>query len=197
MGYKDLSGKHASKGRPIVASIAKLPITVQFGNTQRHMKLGKIKRITMHWSVGPYTMAFDDYHVNILFDEATGEAHVIKTLKYSEMGRHAAQANTGNIGIGFAAMMKTNTSTGEGRYPITGRMLAVAAQFVAEFCCWHNLDPRTDALTDHKRVDIEVGRKSKIDIGLYFEPFKADVIARYDALKAGKLKFQYRGILTD
>lgn len=197
MGYRDMSDQAPKPGRPLQGSINGLKFTVEFENDQRNLDLGPIERVTMHWSVGPYAMAFDGYHYNIIFDKAKNDAHVIKTLKISNYGRHAFKANKGNIGVGFAAMFKTNPDTLQGVCPITPKMLAVGAQFVAEFMAWHKLDPRTQDLVDHKQVDIEIGRRQKVDIGAYFKPFKEDVIKRYDALKAGKVKFQYKNILVD
>ena len=197
MGYLDLSNKLATPGRPVRGTVGGLPITVMYENDQRHLALGTIKRVTMHWSVGTYAQAWDGYHYNIVFDEAKNKAHVVKTLKLSQYGRHAFKANAHNVGVGFCAMFKTNPNTLQGKCPITQEMLTVGAQFVAEFMAWHGLDPHTDDLTAHKRVDIEIGRREKVDIGKYFMPFQAAVCAHYDALKAGKAKFQYKKILVD
>jgi len=197
MGYLDLSDKHAKAGKPVRATVDGLRITLEYENDQRHMDLGKIERVTMHWSVGPYTMAFDGYHYNIVFDVAANKAHVVKTLKIKEYGRHAFKANAKNIGVGFAAMMKTDPDTLQGKCPVTPEMLKVASVFVAEFMAWHGLDPRTADLTDHRRVDIEIGRNQKSDIGGYFNPLKDMVIAHYDLLKSGKVKFTYKNILVD
>jgi hypothetical protein len=197
VGYRDMSKEAARPGRPLQGTINGLKYTVQHENEQRGMALGPIERITMHWSVGTYAMAFDGYHYNIIFDQAKNQAHVIKTLKISEYGQHAFKANKSNIGVGFSAMFKTNPDTMQGMCPVTPEMMAVGAQFVAEFMAWHKLDPRTDDLTDHLRVDKEIGRNQKVDIGRLFLPFKEDVIRRYDALKAGKVKFQYKEILVD
>jgi len=197
MGYLDLSDKQAKPGKALRATVDGLPITVEYENDQRHLDLGKIERVTMHWSVGPYAMAFDGYHYNVVFDVARKKAHVVKTLKISQYGRHAFKANKSNIGVGFAAMMKTDPDTLTGKCPITAEMLDVASQFVAEFMCWHNLDPRTKDLTDHRLVDIEIGRNQKSDIGKYFPDFKNSVISKYDSLKSGKSKFSYKAILVD
>lgn len=197
MGYLDLSDKQAAPGKSIRATVDGLRISVEYENDQRNLDLGKIERVTMHWSVGPYAMAFDGYHYNIVFDEGKKKAHVVKTLKVGQYGRHAFKANKHNIGVGFAAMMKTDPDTLQGKCPITAEMLTVGACFVAEFMAWHGLDPRTNALTDHRRVDVEVGRAQKTDIGRYFDSFKIEVIKHYDLLKAGKAKFAYKAILVD
>lgn len=197
MGYLNLSNRRAAPARALRATVDGLRITVEYENDQRHLKLGQVQRVTMHWSVGTYAQAWDGYHYNIVFDEAKKKAHVVKTLLLSQYGRHAYKANKHNVGIGFCAMFKTNPETLQGKCPITPEMLAVGAQFVAEFMAWHQLDPRTNDLTDHRQVDIEIGRREKIDIGKYFDDFKKDVIVRYDALKSGKAKFQYKNILKD
>lgn len=196
MGYTDLSTKTFARGSMLRATVAGLPILVEGTHSSRGGgSLGRIKHITFHWTVGSYVMCYDDYHANVVFDQTKRAAHVVKTLKTSEKGEHAYLANSHNYGITFCAMQKTDPKTGAGKYPITSEMLAAGAQYAAEICLWHKLDPE-QAITDHYRVDRwpGVNRREKIDIGFYFEDLKADILRRYEALKAGA-PFQYRGLL--
>lgn len=190
MGYIDLSdepgdGRHDVDG---------LDVVLEVENDQRGMKLGKIKRVIMHWTGGSYRMVHDVYHYCIVYDKLKDRAHVVKLLKLNQLGKHAFKANTGAVGMSLCGMRNAVPSN-LGEAPITKAQLEVAAQFAAEFCAWHKL-PVT-AVTDHYQVDIEVGRGQKQDIKIYWAEFKRLLEERYDALKGGKAQFQYKGILTD
>jgi N-acetylmuramoyl-L-alanine amidase len=190
MGYIDLSDEH-SDGRHDVDG---LDVVLEVENTQRAMKLGKIKRIILHWTGGSYRMVHDVYHYCVPYDKIKDKAHVVKLLKLNELGKHAFKANTGSVGISLCGMRNAVPSN-LGEAPITKAQLEVAAQFVAEFIAWHKLP--LEAVTDHYHVDIEVGRREKQDIKIYWNDFKALLESKYAALKAGKANFQYKGILTD
>jgi len=190
MGYIDLSDEH-SDGRH---DLDGLDVVLEVENDQRSMKLGKIKRVIVHWTGGSYRMVHDVYHYCVPYDKLKDKAHVVKLLKLTEMGRHAFKANTGAVGISLCGMRNAVPSN-LGEAPLTKAQLEVAAQFVAEFALFHKLT--LEAVTDHYQVDIEIGRGEKQDIRIYWKEFKALVDSKYNALKSGAAKFQYKGILTD
>lgn len=193
MGYLDLSSK-TGPSRRFRAVVDGLPIMVVPENSQRRMRLGKIKRVTMHWSACDYQTTFDAYHYCIVYDKKADKAHVVRMLKLNQMGQHAAKANTGNVGVSFMAMKGADT-TQFGSFPVTNTMLKVGARFVAEFCFRYKLDPEK-AVTDHEHVDREVGNPPgrRWDIRPYLAEFKKLVIEQHSRLIRGD-KYQYGGIL--
>lgn len=192
MGYFDAS-KHRIPGRIVVDG---LTVDLIAKNTQKGMRLGPIKRATIHWTADRYTYAYDDYHYCFVWDKANRKMHVVKMLRLSQMGQHAKLANTGNVGMSFCAMRGATSLSNLGPEPIEPEMLKGGAIFAAEFCAWHKLDPRKQ-LVDHRIVDKEIGRNAKWDIEPYWDEFLKLAIEHYDKLKTGKAQFQYKNILKD
>lgn len=196
MGYQDISDHSA----PYSGEVDGLSFKVEAANTQKDKPLGDIRRVVVHWTAGDYSTAYDDYHYCAVYDAGRAMTHILKTLKIAQYGRHAFEANGHNIGFSFCAMEGATDNEADGSagtHPITLEMLVAGAIFLAEFFAWHQLDPRSNALTDHHQVDIEIGRCQKWDIKPYFEKLKELVIAHHDDLKAGRATFAYKSILVD
>lgn len=132
-----------------------------------------LNKITLHWTVGRYNQAFDDYHYCITYDEKTKKSN-IKIGKYkpednenTSDGKYAAHcylANTGNIGIGICAMYGYKSTKDVGNYPITREQLELSFELCAELCIKYNID------ISEVKTHYERDKKRKIDI-IYMPPF--------------------------
>ena len=203
MGYIDLSDRKPFAG---AAEVEGLGISLFAENDQIDQELGPIEGVVLHWSAGPYTAVFNAYHYCLVWDTASGQMHVAKTLKLAQLGQHAYRFNHHRIGISWMAM-RSCVPGDFGPCPITPAFLDAGARFVAEFTAWHQLDPDREfnlsaggpwpALLDHDQVDQIVGRNEKWDLRPYRAELFAAVRSHFAALKAGHQEFVYKGILTD
>ena len=204
MGYLDISDRQPFTGHVTVDG---LDVSLCEENDQKHEDLGDVQKVVIHWSAGPYTLAFNAYHYCLVYDAKTKQTHVLKTLKLTQKGKHAYKFNSHAVGISFMAM-RSYVQSWHGPSPITDEMLNSGAKFIAEFMAWHALDPHKSHpeasyaeasmhLLDHQQVDRIIGRCQKVDIEPYRAKLWTAIIARYDALKLSKEKFAYRGLLED
>lgn len=180
-------------------------INIQRINTQRAEALGTIKGVVLHWTAGPKTLAFDDYHINIV--ETASEVAVIQTLNYTEKGMHLYKRNTGMIGVSMASMQNPKLKS---QQP-SALQLEATALIIAEICCYKNLNPEKEfstyklgnpalvsapIISDHKYWAIEdMYYPDRWDIDTYYAPLRLRAIALFKELKANKRKFQFQDIL--
>lgn len=56
--------------------------------------MGRIERITLHWSAGNATKAYPAYHLSV-----RGDGKVVVSCPLTEKGAHCWGRNTGNVGV--------------------------------------------------------------------------------------------------
>lgn len=140
--------------------------------------MGKLNKVTIHYSVGRYSQTFNDYHYMIKYDPATKKASVWKGIYKPEDNEncmdgkyapHCRLANTGNIGVSFCAMYGYKSPKDVGKYPITREQAELMFELVAELCVKYKIDIKE--VKTHYERDRELQRPSgKIDI-IYLPPF--------------------------
>lgn len=187
--------------------------SLHYENDQADQDLGKPSRLIYHWSAGTYTQAWDGYHYGIGFDTKTKKAVVLRFLTIDQKGKHLWGRNGGSVGVSFLAMAD--------KHPVTKEQVLAAARLGAELCAWRQIDPRAKetvpqmtcdksasniwttgkqivmpTVTDHTSYAKQDGYGAwRIDIGDKFVPVYHELLAIYDALKAGKDTFQFKNIL--
>jgi hypothetical protein len=90
---------------------------------------GKIDRIFLHWSAGPYGRPFPDYHINI---DANGTLYA-PTTRLTDMLSHTWKQNTGSVGISMLCC-RNATSNHLGSEPPTEMQIETMAQIIALLC---------------------------------------------------------------
>lgn len=140
--------------------------------------MGKLNKITVHWSVSRYDQTFNDYHYMIKFDMNTKKASVWKGIYKPEDNEncldgkyapHCKLANTGNIGVSFCAMLGYKSPKDVGKYPITREQAELMFELVAELCIKYKIDIK-EVKTHYERDRLLQKPSGKIDI-IYLPPF--------------------------
>lgn len=192
MGYIDASKLFQPGAQPTI-EVEAATVTLTWENGESMDPLAPIKRVVIHWTAGPYLMAFNSYHYVAVWDAAAKQAHVVQCLQLGQLGQHTYRFNTGSVGIALACM-------GPG-CPTVPELLDAGARFTAEFMAWHQLDPHqlganSEAqLIDHATVNEFIDQGGKIDIRDVWSEFVAKVQAYHAQLKAGTIQWRYEEII--
>lgn len=191
-------------------------IGVRKVNTQYNAPLGKIQGIVLHWSAGPKNIIFDDYHINSALTQK--DIVMAQTLKPTQKGQHLWGRNSSMLGVSMSCMDNPGDTPSDNQVSAT-------ALFVAEACCWYQLDPAGNIELNKKKISgdklIDVynskGQLEKItvpvisdhsifarldgyypdrvDIGKYLPIIVKQAKAYYKELKEGKRQFIFKEIL--
>lgn len=227
MGYKNVVSnytKFRERGYGGLVKVDDMQVYLALENTQYWQEMGSILGIVFHWTAGPWSVAFDGYGDNIVYNPLTKKAHVVHCLKWSQKGSHIWGRNTGLWGISFASMKgATDIKNHMGEFPVVDEMIRVGAIYTAELCAWKGINPqgvleltkkqaqgnslitvpgilKAPTITDHKFfADADGYSSHRWDIGgakgWIMESLMSQLLERYRALKDGKAKFEYLGIL--
>ena len=163
--------------------------------------MGKIERITLHWTAGSSSMDFADYHLCV-----HGDGSISVTRPLTSKGAHCWGRNTGNVGIAMCGHPDNGFPTVQQEH---------TACLVAEVAFKHglNLDgsvelPRKQnvggvqlvevagtihapVLADHAWYAHADGYyPDRWDIGKYFAPIAGKARWYFDGLQQGKRKVE-------
>jgi hypothetical protein len=82
--------------------------------------------IVYHWSGGKYDQIFSDYHYNIIFNQKTLKAEIVKTCKEdTDILSHTWHRNTGRIGVSLSCCYNATTNN-LGSFPPTVQQIELA-----------------------------------------------------------------------
>ena len=219
MGYLNAVGKF---GKQRTARVDGYTVNLYKVNSQSHYPMGKQKGLIYHWTAGTYDQCYDAYNLNIVFDPQKGVAHVVKTIKFSQLAQHLWGRNTGMVAITFCSMHRAVNSTSHaGQFPVTPAMLKVGAMVGAEVCAWYDIDPRAKLILPKKKISgsslVTVGGQIEVptvtdhatvakhdgyfpdrwDVNAFMPVIQSQLLTHYDNLKSGKAQFMYKGIVKE
>lgn len=213
-------------GRKSSISVDKFNVFLFDHNDQVKDPCVRPNGIVFHWTAGTYNQSYDGYHYTVVFDTATGRAHVVKNLNLSDKGQHLWGRNSGKIGIAFAGMKgAVNLTNHMGPWPVVQAMQIEGGRLAAEICAWKHIDPRNSRVEPHKVIRgnqlVPTGRTiivpvisdhytwaqhdgyqgSRWDVGgldgRILDDTAEELLKHYDGLKTGRHSFQYLGIIKE
>jgi N-acetyl-anhydromuramyl-L-alanine amidase AmpD len=127
-----------------------------------------MKRIIIHWTAGTHNVSKTDkkhYHYIIGGDGVVVSGNMPVSANESTKTPYAAHtrgANTGSIGVAFAAMRGAKERPfSAGKYPITEKQVEAMTRLVADLCEQYNIPVTPQTVLSHAEVQPTLGIKQR------------------------------------
>lgn len=112
--------------------------------------MGPIKGACLHWTADRWPVAYNDYHVNVVYNATKDEAYILLMLEASQLGSHVWGFNTGILGVTLCSAVGASPPNHYGSNPPNQKQIALAAKYLAELFYVKKLDPRSSMQVEHK-----------------------------------------------